>query len=198
MHVNIFKSFVVAGTLLSTIQACPMDPLPADLLVGSNASEHSILTKRHNGCGPKGFGWLFREYKFHDCCNAHDDCWQAYLCDKDRLHQCNDAFEQCMLATCDREVGQGSHLPMRKCQRKAHRYHKWVDSKLAIFIGSKFRRKKDKQQCQDMMKDENSRKELDEEMKKKEKESQPKMAMDSQQEGEQDDETDDEEDGDEE
>lgn len=107
---------------LTTTLASPLDP-------GARNTTFERLTP--NGCGPTGLSDLVPEYRFHDCCNAHDDCWDADPCSKAALRKCNRAFRTCMLDVCDNEIGAGGN-EYPKCQKTANTYFEWVDNKMAL------------------------------------------------------------------
>ncbi|GAB7352513.1 hypothetical protein MBLNU459_g2912t1 [Dothideomycetes sp. NU459] len=86
-----------------------------------------LLRRSHNGCGPAGFGWLVPEYKFHECCNTHDECWGT--CSKAELQVCNDAFLACMRDVCQNAgMYYDEHI---RCFKKADGYHRAVTNWLA-------------------------------------------------------------------
>lgn len=79
-------------------------------------------------------GWLVPEYKFHECCNLHDECWED--CDID-IKVCNDDFNACMMERCQTTtqaqlVPRSQSIAARKsCDKVARLYHKASDNHLS-------------------------------------------------------------------
>lgn len=98
----------------------------------------TLQPRRQNGCGPVWLGWLVPEYRFHECCNNHDVCFEN--CTNGTLERCNHEFFQCMQSVC--HVHGLNNLPKRSlfdwfgaseedCLKTADLYYDGVDNAFA-------------------------------------------------------------------
>ncbi|KAI9137814.1 hypothetical protein BKA69DRAFT_1095797 [Paraphysoderma sedebokerense] len=72
---------------------------PAGAIVNKTVDNAPLPSPTPNGCGPTGLDTLVPEYKFNNCCNLHDTCYNS--CNATNTKSaCDQNFYTCMVDEC--------------------------------------------------------------------------------------------------